>query len=308
LGCGDGALTKTIIACGCNVLGVDGSPAFIDVARQQGVPADAMDGQALTFDSEFDAVFSNAALHWMKDIDAVIAGVHRSLKPCGRFVAEMGGHGNVAAIVNALSDGLRKRGIDCNMPGIDGYALARAIRDLEEGGVSRTHLIAMTAKGTRGTRQKCIDAGMDDYVTKSIGDAQMKEILMKWLNVEAVAAAHLPHIPQTMIDTSLPVDLSLLNECVGDDDEARAMAIDLFIEGAHECMVALSIAKNVREELAWKQAAHKFKGAAANFGADHLRQCCQNAEHNALAGPLEKNIMFEKIDQALVAVKRYLDK
>jgi len=66
----------------------------------------------LSFTNEFDAVFSNAALHWMRRPDAVIAGVRRALRPGGRFVAEMGGHGCVAAIVAALTVGLGRRGID----------------------------------------------------------------------------------------------------------------------------------------------------------------------------------------------------
>ena len=67
---------------------------------------------ALDFDAEFDAVFSNAALHWMRDADAVIAGVHRALRPGGRFVGEFGGAGNVAAITVALTAVLQRRGID----------------------------------------------------------------------------------------------------------------------------------------------------------------------------------------------------
>ncbi|MGE4011890.1 MAG: trans-aconitate 2-methyltransferase, partial [Alphaproteobacteria bacterium] len=67
----------------------------------------------LAFNAEFDAVFTNAALHWMKrDPDAVIDGVWRALKPGGRFVGEMGGHGNVASIVSACMAALARRGID----------------------------------------------------------------------------------------------------------------------------------------------------------------------------------------------------
>jgi SAM-dependent methyltransferase len=70
-----------------------------------------MDCQALSFDAEFDAVFSNAAMHWMKDLDAVLAGAHRALRPGGRFVGEFGGFGNVAAICVALFAVLERYGL-----------------------------------------------------------------------------------------------------------------------------------------------------------------------------------------------------
>ena len=111
LACGDGVLTEKIIARGAELVGVDGSADMVAAARQRGIDARVMDAYQLNFTSEFDAVFSNAALHWMKrDPDAVIQGVRRALKPGGRFVAEMGGHGNVAAITVALCATIEKYG------------------------------------------------------------------------------------------------------------------------------------------------------------------------------------------------------
>lgn len=102
LGCGDGPIAKALMDLGCAVKGADASPDMVEKARAAGVDADVIDGAALTFDGEFDAVFSNAALHWMTDPEPVIAGVFRALRPGGRFVAEQGGMGNVAAIRTAL--------------------------------------------------------------------------------------------------------------------------------------------------------------------------------------------------------------
>jgi trans-aconitate methyltransferase len=110
LGCGDGALTEKLADMGANVIGVDGSADMVAAARARGLDARVMDGQNLSFDREFDAVFSNAALHWMPDAAAVAAGVAKALKPGGRFVGEMGGHGNVAAIVTAFRAALHARG------------------------------------------------------------------------------------------------------------------------------------------------------------------------------------------------------
>jgi trans-aconitate methyltransferase len=102
LGCGDGQLTAKIAASGAEVVGVDASPAMVEAALARGLDARICNAESLPFSAEFDAVFSNAALHWVQNQDAMIAGVKRSLKPGGRFVAEMGGHGNIAAIRVAL--------------------------------------------------------------------------------------------------------------------------------------------------------------------------------------------------------------
>lgn len=112
LGCGDGALTEKLVAMGCTVVAVDGSQEQIAAARARGLDAHVMDGEQLTFDGGFDAVFSNAALHWMHRADAVIAGVWKALEPGGRFVAECGGAGCVAKISAALGAALERRGID----------------------------------------------------------------------------------------------------------------------------------------------------------------------------------------------------
>lgn len=112
LGCGDGALTEALVDTGAEIVGVDASDDLLAAARARGLDVRPMDGHALTFDREFDAVFSNAALHWMTRPRAVIAGVARALKPGGRFVGEFGGHGNVAAITLALTVVMQRRGCD----------------------------------------------------------------------------------------------------------------------------------------------------------------------------------------------------
>lgn len=112
LGCGDGVLTEAIAAAGAQVVGVDAGPEMVARARERGLDARVMDGRALDFAGEFEAVFSNAALHWMTDHAAVARGVARALVPGGRFVGEFGGHGNVAAIRTALHAVLRHRNVD----------------------------------------------------------------------------------------------------------------------------------------------------------------------------------------------------
>lgn len=112
LGCGDGVLTKKIAELGCKVVGVDSSAEFAAAAKKLGLDVIEMNAADLDFGPVFDAVFSNAALHWMKNADAVIEGVARALRPNGRFVAEMGGHDCVKTIQSALIDELNRRGYD----------------------------------------------------------------------------------------------------------------------------------------------------------------------------------------------------
>ncbi len=118
LGCGTGHLTAQIAERGAVVTGLDASVSMIAQARQnypklKFTLADARDFAAA---EPFDAVFSNAALHWMRDAEAVIAGVARALRFSGRFVLEMGAKQNVASIAQALDAALRQRGYAPHSP------------------------------------------------------------------------------------------------------------------------------------------------------------------------------------------------
>jgi SAM-dependent methyltransferase len=132
LGCGDGTLTLEIIARGATVVGIDASAEMVAAARARGIDARQERAEQLPFAGEFDAVFSNAVLHWIRDADAVARSVARALKPGGRFVGEFGGHTNIAAITVALRAVLPKYGIaapaDWYYPTPDAYrgVLSRA--------------------------------------------------------------------------------------------------------------------------------------------------------------------------------------
>jgi len=140
LGCGDGTLTIELAARGAAVVGVDRSPSMAAAAHARGLPVVVADATRLVFSGGFDAVFSNAVLHWVRDADAVLDGVYRALAPGGRFVAELGGHGNVAAIVTAVRAVLRHRGIEPPMPW--DFPTADACRDrLEQHGFAVDRIV-----------------------------------------------------------------------------------------------------------------------------------------------------------------------
>ncbi|MBI3802703.1 MAG: methyltransferase domain-containing protein [Nitrospirae bacterium] len=112
IGCGTGHLTARIAALGAEMVGIDASAEMIAQARKS-YPAlrlEVQDAREFRFSEPFDAVFSNAALHWIKAPERVIACIARALKPGGRFVAELGGKGNIERIVGAMREAFKAAG------------------------------------------------------------------------------------------------------------------------------------------------------------------------------------------------------
>lgn len=112
VGCGDGALTARIVAAGAQAIGLDSSPEMVEAARARGIDAFVADAENMDLArfGQFDAVFSNAALHWMLDPDAVASGIFAALRDGGRFAGEMGGAGNLTTLRRGLRDELTARG------------------------------------------------------------------------------------------------------------------------------------------------------------------------------------------------------
>jgi trans-aconitate methyltransferase len=135
LGCGDGALTEQLAQTGAIVIGVDSSADMLAAARKRNLHVERHDATTLPYKQQFDAVFSNAALHWITGLSgqqAALAGIHRTLRPNGRFVAEMGGHGNIAAIRTALQATLAPFGINAETAAASFYPTPAIYRRLLE--------------------------------------------------------------------------------------------------------------------------------------------------------------------------------
>jgi trans-aconitate methyltransferase len=113
LGCGTGHLTAQIAESGAEVLGVDRSPEMVAAARKAypNLKFEIADARYLPFVEEFDAVFSNAALHWVLEPELALEGIRRALRPGGRFVAEFGGKGNIRAMEEAFDRALMDLGV-----------------------------------------------------------------------------------------------------------------------------------------------------------------------------------------------------
>ena len=140
IGCGDGALTEQLAATGAHLTGIDASESMIAAARTRAADSptpfhvEHHAVQFLPYEEAFDAAFSNAALHWIhrEAQPAALAAIHRALRPGARFVAEMGGQGNIAAIRTALSAVVARYGLDSEVVASSFFASPAEYRTLLE--------------------------------------------------------------------------------------------------------------------------------------------------------------------------------
>jgi SAM-dependent methyltransferase len=182
LGCGDGQLSARIAATGALVTGVDASPQMVEAARARGLTVDQAPAEHLPYpDAVFDAVFSNAALHWVRGQNEMIQQVHRVLRPGGRFVAECGGHGNIAAIRVALIAVLTRHGHADREEGVNYYPTPEAYRRrLQSHGftVDRIELIPRPtplAEGGMDAWLRVFRGGVLDSLPENLRDTVVRE-------------------------------------------------------------------------------------------------------------------------------------
>lgn len=182
LGCGDGQLTVRIAATGARVVGLDSSAQMAAAARARGIEVTEGSAEQMPYSSQsFDAVFSNAMLHWVRDQDAMLSEVRRVLKPGGRFVAEMGGLGNIAAIRVALMAVASRYGFDGREDNVNYYPTPEIYtRRLEQHGfsVERIELIprpTCLAEGGMNAWIKTFRRGVLETMPEQIRDKIVEE-------------------------------------------------------------------------------------------------------------------------------------
>lgn len=156
LGCGSGQLTGRIAESGASVIGIDASPEMIAAARTNfpQIEFQIADAASFTVANPVGAVFSNAALHWMRDPNAVVASVARALKPGGRFVFEMGGNGNIRDLMDAIRAVAGEIEMPWYFPTVGEYASLLEVNGLE---------VRFAALFDRPTRVEG-EAGLEDWL------------------------------------------------------------------------------------------------------------------------------------------------
>lgn len=194
--------------------------------------------------------------------------------------------------------------MDCQMPELDGYETTSLIRDMEKQVNRRTPIIAMTANAMLGEREKCLQAGMDDYLSKPLNYGQFQSSIAQWIGAK-------PHEDDVcdvhILDASVPVDLTRLNEFTEGDKDTESMVITLFLETAYESFDRLKNAQLSGEAEEWSKAAHSFKGASGNLGAMALHAICTDAEHKGDVTQEEKDLILNSLYNEFSKVESYLN-
>ena len=210
--------------------------------------------------------------------------------------------------------------MDCQMPEIDGFEAATLIREKEEL-IGDIRIIAVTADAMKGAREKCLDSGMNDYISKPVDIEKLTNILGEWLPGHTSQERHetRPSAVKELINdlnthssksdtTPLVIDWDRLRLFTDGDQEEEKKLIEMFVTYAKESLDVLKENCKDGEDHTWEKAAHKLKGSAANLGAQKLSECCYEAEMAFTQSRITKqkilgNVMaaYEQVIHALSA-------
>lgn len=188
--------------------------------------------------------------------------------------------------------------MDCQMPELDGFQTTAQLR----GRGLRTPIVAMTANAMIGDRERCLKAGMDDYISKPLRIDLLRKILQRWFvlgdGVKAISAG---------VDSAdAAVDMDQLRSFTDGDAEEERLLVTLFTDQAQLSLKAMDEALASNNNETWRSAAHRLKGSSGNLGAKKLSHLCKRAELNAQAADPEKVAMLANIRGELVRVQSYL--
>ena len=190
--------------------------------------------------------------------------------------------------------------MDCQMPEMDGYEATRAIRSAECRGTPRTTVLAMTANAMAGDREKCLDAGMDDYLAKPVTSAALDAMLARWRMCSVPAPAPASLLPPA-VDPDVLADLKALG-----DDGAGDLASELvgeFLEATPARLAALGAAASAGDRVVTAKVSGELRRGAADVGARRMADLCARLSAGGGSGLLaELRGEFDRVRSALAGL------
>ena len=192
--------------------------------------------------------------------------------------------------------------MDCHMPEKNGYEATADIRALERGGNVHIPIVAMTANAMTGDRQKCMLAGMDDYLSKPFGPDKLKSILARWIQFSDTKTGGL-----TGSEQSDPVDFTNLRSFSDGDVEEERRFVELFVRQNAEALDRLRDNCKDGESAEWVAAAHLAKGGAVSIGATHLSALAEKAQKLVVAAWQERRKQLAEMERETERVRQFLE-
>ncbi|MFA5040212.1 MAG: ATP-binding protein [Bdellovibrionales bacterium] len=196
--------------------------------------------------------------------------------------------------------------MDCYMPDKNGYDATAEIRQIERSTNTHVPIIAMTANAMVGDKEKCLHAGMDEYISKPINIEELKEVLSQWI----VFDENLSNEPlgASMSEETPPVDLTMLRTLTGGDAEVEKELMKTFVDQSDKNLNALKEYCSANGECKpWMEAAHMLKGGSGSIGAEELRHFCSDAQLYS-GDSAGRHALLEKIEKEYARVKEHLKK
>jgi len=205
--------------------------------------------------------------------------------------------------------------MDCQMPEMDGFETTEKIRSIEKdrGSKNPVPIIAVTADAMQGVKDKCLKAGMNNYITKPIDVKNLLSRLQDYLlpnEIEFskdIKSNREPNLKATEVSETPPVDLENLDFYTDGDLDEEKVFFDAFSEGAEESIKILQNAIKEENTDIWHAEGHKFKGSAATLGAARLAELCLQIEHSEGINPEAKNLL-EDVIKELETVETFMKK
>jgi CheY-like chemotaxis protein/HPt (histidine-containing phosphotransfer) domain-containing protein len=197
--------------------------------------------------------------------------------------------------------------MDVQMPQMNGFVATRIIRD-PESSVRRQDIpiVAMTAHALKGDRERCLEAGMDDYVSKPVTAEALKEVLEKYLPTDGIDPAAVPGMSQ---NASCPVDMKRIQELTEGDPEFELDLIQSFLSDIRDRLTELESALRDKNSEEVKRQTHTIKGSSANAGAIGLQEIARRMELiDAAEVPGMASKLLEDLKSEFLRVDDYLQR
>ncbi len=210
--------------------------------------------------------------------------------------------------------------MDCQMPVMDGYEATRCIRDPKSAVLNHDiPIVAVTAFAMQGDREKCLDAGMDDYLAKPVKAEDLCEMVEKYLDSDSSPAPAFTASPETEVSKNVqetsqdaPINIDLIKETSKGNQDFERKLIDIFITDSEKRLTAIESAVNGSDAGAVRHEAHTVKGSCAYIGADEMREIAFRLEKLGTSGDLEPALeelasLKSEFDRARNYLQEYIE-